>query len=48
MIAAFFDRITRLSLRFRWVTVGIAVLVLAALLIRLFAAWFKANTTENN
>ncbi|MBE2196974.1 MAG: efflux RND transporter permease subunit, partial [Anaerolinea sp.] len=30
MIAAFFDRITRLSLRFRWVTVGIAVLVLAA------------------
>ncbi|MEZ4641302.1 MAG: efflux RND transporter permease subunit [Chloroflexota bacterium] len=30
MISAFFDRITRLSLRFRWVTVGIAVAVLAA------------------
>lgn len=30
MIAAFFDRITRLSLRFRWLTIAVTVVVLAA------------------
>lgn len=30
MISTFFDRITRLSLRFRWFTVGIALMILVA------------------